>query len=297
MGYINVFVSKEANISIKNNQLTLKNKDKSMDYPLEDMNSLMIENMQTNLSAYALSKLAQYGIITFICDANHMPCGVVLPYCEHYQTLSCFQYQQNASKPLQKQLWKTLIKNKIANQNDVLNMCGGMDKLKKIYSSVLSGDSSNCEAKASVIYFKDMYGKDFRRRDVNIINAFLNYGYAIIRGFVARSICIHGLQPFLGINHKNQFNQFNLADDLMEIFRPLVDLFVKINLSEESEITPQIKAQLYNIINIEVLVDGQKHSASYAIDLFVQSFVKSIKEGKDKLKNVSIIGLNIHNYE
>ena len=297
MGYINVFVSKEAHISVKNSQLTLTAKDKKIDYPLEDMNSLMIENAESTLSTYALSSLAEYGILTFVCDKTHLPNGVLLPFCQHYQILSSFENQQNLPKPLQKQMWRTLVKNKIANQNDVLNMCGGNDDLKEIYKQVLSGDSSNCEASASVIYFRGLFGKNFKRREDNAINDFLNYGYSIIRGFVARSICVHGLMPFLGINHKNQFNQFNLADDLMEVFRPLVDLFVKVHLGDENKLTTQIKGQLYNIVNIEVEIDNQKHSVSYAIDLLVQSYVKSLKEKEDYLKNIKIIGLNIHDYE
>lgn len=298
MGYINVFVSKDAHIFVKNNQLFLENNDNKVDYPLEDMNSVMIENLNTIISTYTLSKFAEFGILCFICNQNHLPTGVVLPFCEHYQTLSNFKNQIEASKPLQKQLWKSVIENKIGNQNDVLNMCGGSDSLKELKESVLSGDSSNNEAKASLIYFKELFGKNFIRRNDDIsINAFLNYGYSIIRGFVARSIVVHGLQPFLGINHSNQFNQFNLADDLIEIFRPLVDLYVKIHLSDEKELTTNIKGELFNIINIDVMVDNQVQTLSYAIELFVQSFQRSLKENKNCLKEIKIIGLEMHQYE
>ena len=297
MGYINVFVTKDVTVSIKNNQLTLVSGEQKVDYPLEDMNSLMIENQHSVISTYALSKLAEFGIVTFICDSSHLPCGAVLPFCQHYQTLSVYERQRDLSKPLQKNLWRTIVKNKIANQNIVLNMCGGADELKDIIRQVLSGDSSNCEAKASLIYFRELFGKNFKRRDENITNAFLNYGYAIIRGIVARSVAAHGLMPFMGINHKNQFNQFNLADDLMEVFRPLVDLYVKIHLTEEKELTSQIKGQLYGIINIEINVGGQKQTVGRAIDLFVQSFVKSLKENKDNLKEITLTGLEVHRYE
>ncbi len=298
MGYINVFVSKSAHIYVKNNQLFLENEENKVDYPLEDVNSVMIENLSTTISTYTLSNLSQNGIICFICNQNHLPSGVVLPFCEHYQTLSMFENQIKLGKPLQKQLWKSVIENKIKNQNDVLNICGGADQLKHLQESVLSGDSTNNEAKASLIYFKELFGKSFARRDDDFsINAFLNYGYSIIRGFVARSIVVHGLQPFLGINHSNQFNQFNLADDLMEPFRPIVDLYVKIYLSEEKELTSKIKYEIYNIINIDVFVDGQKNPLSYAIEQYVQSFQKSLKENKNLLKEIKIIGLEIHQYE
>lgn len=298
MGYINVYVSKDAHIFVKNSQLFLENKDNIVDYPLEDVNSIMIENLNTNISTYTLSEFAKFGILCFICNQNHLPSGVVLPFCEHYQTLSIFQSQIEASKPLQKQLWKTIIENKIKNQNDVLNMCGGNDKLKYLKESVLSGDSKNNEAKASLIYFRELFGKDFVRRDDTIgINACLNYGYSIVRGFVARSIVMHGMQPFLGINHCNQLNQFNLADDLMEVFRPVVDLYVKIYLSDVKELTPKIKAELLNLINYDVLMDGQKQTVSYAIELYVQSFQKSVKESKSCLKEVEITRLELHKYE
>lgn len=298
MGYINIYVSKDARVYVKNKQLFLENNDNRADYPLEDMNSIMIENLGTTISTYTLSKFAEYGILCFICNQNHLPSGVVLPFCEHYQTFSNFKNQIEAPKPLQKQLWKTIIENKIGNQNEVLNICGGADSLKQLKETVLSGDSSNNEAKASLLYFKELFGKEFIRRDDSIaVNGFLNYGYSIIRGFVARSIVVHGLQPFLGINHSNQFNQFNLADDLIEVFRPVVDLYVKIYLSDEKEINTNIKGQLFNIININVMVDGQIQSLSYAIELFVQSFQKSLKENKNCLKEINIIGLEMHQYE
>lgn len=298
MGYINIFVSKDAYLFVKNEQLFLKNKDKQIDYPLEDINSIMIENLETTISTYALSKFAQNGILTFVCNQNHLPCGVVLPYCEHYQTLSVHNFQTAVSKPLNKQLWQSIIKNKIKNQNEVLNICGKYDKLLDFYQTVTSGDGTNNEAKASLRYFKELFGKNFvRRDDSNDINAFLNYGYSIVRGFVARSVVVHGLTPFLGIFHSNGFNQFNLADDLIEVFRPVVDLFVKIYLSDEKTLSSDVKAKIYNLVNVDVIVDDQKQPLSYAIDMLVQSYVRSIKENKNVLKNIDICGLEIHEYE
>ena len=297
MAFYNIYVANQAHLTVKNDQLVLENSLQKVDYPLEDVNSVMIENLSTNISSYTLFKLAKQGILTFICDQNHLPCGVVLPFCQHYQTLSQIKQQIEIGKPLQKQLWASIIKNKIKNQNEVLNICGGADDLKPLLKTVLSGDSSNNEAKASLIYFKQLFGKDFARRNVGNINSFLNYGYSIIRGFVARSIAVHGLMPTLGIFHSNQFNQFNLADDIMEIFRPMVDLYVKVHLTETLDITSDVKIKLFNLINYDVLVGGQLQTVSYAIDLLVQSFCKSLKQKKDCLKEICIIGLKEHYYE
>lgn len=297
MGYINIFVSKDAYIFVKNNQLFLENSDNAIDYPLEDVNCVMIENLNTTITTYTLSKFSEYGILVYICDQNHLPSGVVLPFCEHYRTLSQFNYQMELSKPLQKQLWQSVIKNKINNQNEVLNYCGIYDKLKNLQDSVLSGDSSNNEAKASLIYFKELFGRGFVRRDGNSINSFLNYCYSIIRGFVARSIVVHGLTPFIGIFHSNNYNQFNLADDLMEIFRPLADLFVKFKLENEIKLDSSVKATIFSMINIDVVIDSQKQTLANAIDMVVESFVKSLKKKKNLLKEVSLCGLHYHEYE
>ncbi len=297
MGYINIFVSKDAHIFVKNSQLILENIEKTVDYPLEDINSIMIEDLSTTISTYTLSQFANNGILVYICNQNHLPCGVVLPFCGHYHTLSQYNYQAGISKPLQKQIWQSIIKNKIKNQNEVLNYLGKKDILKEIYESVSSGDRSNNEAKASLIYFKELFDRGFVRRDDNPINAFLNYGYSIVRGLIARSIVAHGLMPFLGIFHSNNYNQFNLADDLIEVFRPLVDLFVKINLSQEEEMSPRIKSELYGIINIDVVIDGQKQTLNNAVDMLVESFVRSLKENKNLVKEVTLCGLNYHEYE
>jgi len=290
-------VSNKARIFVKNNQLYLENENNKVDYPLEDVNAVMVENLETTISTYTLSKFSEYGILAFICGSTHIPCGVLLPFCGHYQTLSQHELQMNISKPLQKQLWQAIIKNKIGNQNDVLNICGGEDDLKILQEKVQSGDSGNFEAKASLIYFKKLFGNKFIRRNENPINSFLNYGYTIIRGAVAREVVVCGLMPFLGINHHNQFNQFNLADDLMEVFRPIVDLYVKIYLIDEKDLNTDTKYKLFNLLRYDVVIDEQKQTLSHAIEMYVQSFVKSLREKKNLLKNVIITGLEIHQYE
>lgn len=297
MGYINIYVANDARLYIKNSQLFLENDEIKKDYPIEDINSIMIENLNTTISTYTLSKCSKFGILIFICDQSHLPCGVVLPFCGHYQILSVYNAQVSLSKPLQKQLWQTIIKNKIENQNEVLNIFGKFDKLKQLKNKVLSGDAGNSEAKASLIYFKELFGKSFKRRDENFINACLNYGYAIVRGFIARSIVVHGLLPYIALFHTNQYNAFNLADDIIEIFRPVVDLLVKSKFENFYELSSQVKALLFGIINYDVLIDGQKQTVSNAIEMVVESYVKSLKESKNLLKQVYICGLSEHKYE
>lgn len=298
MGFINIFLNSEAKINIKNNQLTFVNSEKSIDYPLEDINSVMVDNPNSVVSFATISKLAEYGILTYVCDNKHLPNGIIIPFYNHYQTLTVYNMQMNMPKPLQKNLWQSIIKNKISNQNEVLNICGFKDKLKMLSCNVLSGDSSNNEAKASAIYFKALFGRGFTRKsDVLLTNSFLNYGYAVVRGCVARSVVVHGLLPFLGIFHHNQFNQFNLTDDLIEVFRPLVDLYVKSELSNAKELSPAVKFGLCDLVNYEVMIDNQKQTLNNAIDMFVESFAKSINQKNNCLKQVVVFGLNRRKYE
>ena len=297
MAYINIFVTKDAHINIKDRWVVLKNPQKSCEYPLEDINSVMIENLTSTISTYTLSKFAENNILVFVCDSSHLPSGLLLPFSSYYRPFAVYKNQISISKPLQKQLWQQIIKNKINNQNEVLNRFGNKDALKKYLDNVLSGDNKNSEGVASQVYFRKLFGKDFTRDNDDIINALLNYGYSIIRGFVARSVTVHGFIPFLGLFHKNEFNAFNLADDLMEVFRPLVDLFVKTNFSEIKNFSSLEKSAIYNIINIDVDIEGQKQSVCNAIDLYVESLAKSIKNKKVELKEIKIIGLASHRYE
>lgn len=296
MGYINIFVSRNATINIKNKQLFLRADSDETSYPVEDINSVMIENLQTIISTYTMSYLAQNNVLVYFCDEKHLPCGCVLPYNNFYKPLEIYQAQVNMPKPLQKQLWQTVIKRKIKNQAAVLKMCCKNNSRVSAYiASVQSADSTNAEGSAANAYFKELFGNTFSRDNEIDINAFLNYGYTIIRSAIARDIVSKGLTPFLGINHKNKLNAFNLADDLIECFRPTVDLYTYEH--REDKFDMKHKADLYNLLNHDVMVNNAKYSISYAIQLVVESFVSSILQQKMKLILPEILPLKMHEYE
>lgn len=131
-------------------------------------------------------------------------------------------------KPLQKRLWQQVVIQKIRNQALCLQLLelDGHEELLRMCKEVQSGDRTHVEAKAAAYYFRCMYGLGFSRGNDHIINSALNYGYAIIRGMIARSIICYGLEPSIGIFHHSELNNYNLADDMIEPFRPLVDLYV-----------------------------------------------------------------------
>lgn len=210
----------------ENEQLVIKKEDNEIyKVPLIEMGILLISTPYSSISTGLISKITENKGLIITTDRNYMPVGLFLPYELNYIQYERFQYQINSSLPLKKQLWKQIISAKIKTQGLLLRKYKDNDYgLLNISEKVLSGDSSNLEAYSSKIYWKELFGENFRRdRRLPGINSILNYGYTILRAMVARAICASGLHPTLGIFHHNKYNSFCLADDLMEPFRFVVD--------------------------------------------------------------------------
>lgn len=297
MGFINVFVSSDAHVSVENRQLVLSG-EKQMKFAVEDINSVMIENRRTVISTSAISDIAAAGGVIFVCDEKHMPTTVVLPVSTHYRKLKALRSQIDASKPLVKQLWQKVVKAKIINQAECLRLCGKpeYEHVFELSKRVLSGDSENREAEAAAVYFKALFGKDFVRAADNGINFALNYGYAVMRGLVARTIATHGFEPSLGIFHCNELNPFNLADDLMEPLRPVVDLFAFAHSPEYAR-ESLYKKEICNLMNCDVNSGGERHSVTNAVERLVSSFGRSLYTGEAEIVPPYLLPLAMHEYE
>lgn len=298
MSYRNIFISSPANVSIKNEQLILEYGIQRT-IPLEDINTIIIDNPQIKLSASTISRLSENGIAVIIADARHMPCTALLGLNTHSRHLQMLKAQIGATKPYYKQLWKNIVISKISNQAQVLKIagCAGWQELKQLNSRVKSGDTDNVEATAANLYFRLLFGKNFSRGDENTINANLNYGYAIIRSNIAKQLSSYGFEPSLGIFHHNQLNNFNLADDLIEPFRPVVDLYTVQNVQLSDNFTTTEKAALLNLLNADVMIDNKDYAVSYAIELTVKSLSNAIKSAQTELLLPEIIPLRAHEYE
>lgn len=256
MGFRNIKIDSHVKLSIKNQQLNIET-DIARQIPLEDINCIIIENQTVTVSAYLLQKMADMGIAVYVCDEKHLPNAVLLPMVRHSRHFKILKYQIEAGKPLQKRLWQQIVVQKIRNQALCLAYLelDGSEELMKMCKEVQSGDRTHVEAKAAAFYFKSLYGLGFSRGNDHIINAALNYGYAIVRGLIARSIVCYGLEPSIGVFHHSELNNFNLADDMIEPFRPLVDLYVAQNydIAEiDSDLTPERKRGIFGIINYDM---------------------------------------------
>lgn len=300
MAYRNLMLSSPAKISCRRNQLLVQ-AEQERSFPIEDLSAVLIESRQSVITAAALAALAQNGTLVYLCDEKHLPCAIQLPYANHSRQLEVIQAQQGLTQAVQKRLWQQIVCAKIHNQAECLSLCGKLEEAKYLYSrerTVMGGDKGNVEATAAAFYFPALFGKDFTRgEEADSRNAALNYGYAILRGYMARCVAVYGLLPWLGVHHCSGLNQLNLADDLMEPYRPVVDLFVATNIGEECEMTTQLKAALLNLLNMDILSGDQHHSVAYAMERQVQSLRGCCEKRRERLLLPVLKPLQPHRYE
>ena len=257
------------------------------DLSFDSIHSIFITGHGIIYTSNLLQSLCEYGIPLIVCGKNFLPCGMLISLIGQQSQMDIQHTQINTTKPFQKQLWAEIVKEKIKNQSRVLDLFKKVNKIKTFHNEVLSGDSKNIEGVAARLYFPNLFGDDFIRDTDKIgVNSFLNYGYAIIRATVARFVVASGLNPSFGIKHHNKLNPFCLVDDLMEIYRPVVDVKVYqiFNGTDElKELTPEYKKVLSEIIHMEIF-NGKGFSELISIiQNDIWNFVASLKEKKNKL--------------
>ena len=239
--------------------------------PVEDIGVVVRDKRQITLTHGLLEALLENNCSVVTCDSHSMPVGLMLPLCGNTVQSERFRYQLDASVPLKKQLWQQTVKAKIDNQAVVLSACAGVETgcMRRWSADVRSGDPDNLEGRAAAYYWKSLFlgvpGLSGFTRDRQGIppNNLLNYGYAILRAVIARSLVSSGLLPTLGIHHHNRYNAYCLADDIMEPYRPLVDSLVFGIVNEyggntPEDITKELKMRLLGIPVTDVRISGKR---------------------------------------
>lgn len=257
--------------------------------PLDDIAVLLLSAQSVTITKNVLNALAERGCITVFCGQNYIPLSMVVPIASHTYFTKIIKTQINASEPFKKRVWQQIVNQKIKNQALSLKYCNKESDAKlieKIASLVKSGDPDNREAYAARMYWKFLFGDSFTRdKNGDGINSLLNYGYAIMRACMARAICAHGLIPSLGIHHDNNLNQFCLADDLFEIYRPIVDTLVyKLIEQNQTVLTPEIKKALVNLLKIKVKTSEGESQVVQSMHYVTSSFVNALENGKPNIE-------------
>lgn len=274
--------SNPAHLSMRNQQMVVELRDENRTtktLPIEDLGVVILEHPHITLSSSLLEELMNAQVAVITCNSKYMPSGLFLPLEGNSTQTERIRTQLEASVPLKKQLWQQTVKAKIDNQARVLDKLGvPSERLRNLQQNVLSGDTGNLEAQAASHYWGKIYGNNFvRSRDPETPNAQLNYGYAILRSVVARALTASGIFPSIGIHHKNKYNAFCLADDIMEPYRPYIDWTVLHlpGIHETTEgLTKEQKIELLKIPQIDVQIGDLQRPLFHAVSITTASLYK-----------------------
>jgi CRISPR-associated protein Cas1 len=249
--------------------------------PLDDISAILVTTPGVSLSTALVADLASRGTPLVVCGTNFRPTAILWPVDQHYEQAKRFQLQIGLSKPRKKKLWQQIVRQKVLNQSAALaRWDSALAILPRLAKQVRSGDPNNIEAQAARYYWPALFGDEFRRDIDGVgINAQLNYGYAVLRAAVARAVVAAGLHPSLGIFHSDPRNSFQLVDDLMEPFRPLVDCYVR-ELGQKDEVSNVVKQSLAALLEQACEIEGEKCVFSQAMHRYIRSYVDVISGEK-----------------
>lgn len=292
MGWRTLFVSEPCKLKLADNNLILtQQKDNiPISIPLSDIDTIVLESLQSSVTSQLLSKIVEYKISFVICDNNFTPNGILYHVGAHCRNTKVAKAQIALSEEQKDLLWQQILRQKITNQANTVNKKihdqKAYFKLIEYADNVSPGDKKFVEGYAAAFYFSRLFPKLKRRREnlIDIRDSALNYGYAILRSCISRSLTATGLLPMFGIKHDSELNAFNLVDDMIEPFRPFVDSIVY-DLFDGVEdfgdfLQKEHKTVFLNILNQKCVIENQNKSVSVAIETMCESLKKAVLTGK-----------------
>ncbi len=284
MGWRTVVVSKNCKLSYKNDYLVVRSVELQMIH-LSEISTIIVENGMVSITSYLINELAQKKIKLIFCDEKHNPSCEIIPYYGSFNTSKKILIQTEWDKTKKQKAWQQIIKYKIHNQAMLLKKLdiNGYDKLLEYEEQVEINDKTNREGHSAKVYFNLLFGMDFIRGTEDNTNASLDYGYAIILSMLNRAVVNKGYITQLGINHRSEFNQFNLSCDLMEVFRPLVDEIVFKN--REFAFEKVYKRKLIDVYNRIVTIKGRNYYLDNAVSIFIKNVFDYIEGNESRIEN------------
>ncbi|MDA7653071.1 type II CRISPR-associated endonuclease Cas1 [bacterium] len=279
-----VEVSNPAFLKTEKKQLLIEQKSEIVArISFEDLQVILLANPQITVSIGVLQQCVKNNLPVIVCDHKYLPCGYLHAPLSNSLHTKILKYQVEAKAPLKKQIWKRIVMAKVKHQAALLESKNKVSQqLWKLLTRIRSGDPDNIEAQAASIYWRELFGSRFRR-DPNAegINSLLNYGYAIIRAATGRALAGSGLNTTLGIFHRNQYNHFCLADDMMEVIRPMVDAVVfELVAEKNTQVNQHTKRALLDILQSEVQFSGEFFYLAHALQRSSKSLTDALVEKK-----------------
>ncbi len=291
MSWRTLIIESKQHIRVKNNNLLIESAatNESIKFPLEEIDSIVIDNIQTNITIPTIIEITRKNISLIINDQKHMPTSLLLPMSGHHRPLKNLKKQIELLNRKKKIAQKQIIKQKIKNQRNIMEDLKikeeYLEKMDLYEKQVNQGDERNKEAHAARLFFRCLYTSSFVRFTDDPINNSLNYGYKILASRISSSIVKYGLNPSLGFFHKNEQSYFNLTYDLMEPLRPLIDWITVQNNDYlfGDELNFKVRINLVKALDYYVLIDKKVMKVKNAIDYMVKSIVSFLNENTDTI--------------
>ena len=281
-----LYIKNKAYLSYTNNLIKIKTEDIENTVCLDDIDTILVENYHTTISTALLAQLSKSDISVIFCDEKFMPSSILLGINKNSRTTKIQKAQVLLSKPKLNQIWQKIVYSKVENQSKVLKIFNIKENyIDSLLPRVKSNDKEHIEAVAAAYYFKELFDSDFSRNSLlDGRNSALNFGYTVFRSSICRYLVAHGLNPAFGIHHSSELNAFNLADDLIEPFRPIIDLFVKRNIKKDTELSSAIKVELLKLLDEIVIYDNQRVQVSYCMKQIVANYQSICLDKVEDLK-------------
>ena len=276
MGWRTVVVNTHSKLSYKNNHLIFKDATRTEMIHLSEVDILLLETTDIVLSTMLIKRLVDENILVIFCDDKRLPTAHLMPYYARHDSSLQLSRQIDWEETVKAEVWTHIISQKILNQSIYLSACGFIEKSQSImnlYQSLELFDPSNREGHSARIYFNTLFGKDFNRELDNDINASLDYGYTLLLSMFAREVVLSGCMTQLGLKHANQFNQFNLASDIMEPFRPIIDQIVYENRNHSFV---KIKRELFTIFSDTFQYNNKEMYLTNIVSDYTKKVIKAL---------------------
>ena len=278
MSWRTIVISNRAKLDFKMNYMTVRNDQETTRIFINEIYMVIIESTAVSITGALLSELTKKKVKVIFCDEKRNPSSELLPYYGSHDTSAKYRNQLNWSSDIKSEIWTLIVRDKIKKQSELLRerKLDEYLRLGEYIENIEINDVTNREGHAAKVYFNALFGKNFSRTDESTTNAALNYGYSIILSSFTREIVANGYMTQLGLFHNNMFNQFNLASDLMEPFRILIDRkVVNMNL-DKFELSE--KLELVNVLNESVSIDMTRRSVANAISQYTKSIFDALND-------------------
>ena len=288
-----IYIEESDKLSLYLDNMKVIKNDEDILIPISDIHTVILDNYKINLSVHLINALTKANVNLVICGIDHLPKTIVIPYSGHKLSFSMLQKQLDWDKTIKEVVHKFIVENKIKNQKMLLKYFKkenyAIQILKKHQQEVTLADKTNREGLAAKCYFNALFGSEFKRFNNDVINAGLNYGYAILRSQISKVLIAKGLNTSIGFFHIGRENEFNLSDDIIEPFRPLVDYWVHSNLLGVKMFLKEHRLALIKSTTKKVKIDGKYQTLFNGIQIFVEAILNFCETRDEKTLRVVTI--------